>query len=120
MVAIGALWGCTNAFLRQEEKEEKKQEEKGERSVWAHLWALVRNPRFMVPFLINQSGSVLFVVLLGSSELSLAVPVCNATTFVFTLVTASLRGEKVQGDPVLLFVGVVFVLFGVTLMSTSK
>jgi len=114
LVLIGALWGCTNALLRQEE-----QGQSGEASVGvaAHLMSLFRRPRFFVPFLVNQAGSVLFVVLLGSAELSLAVPICNATSFVFTLAVATLLGEKMHGDPVLLAVGSLCIVAGVTLMT---
>ena len=55
--------------------------------------------QFTLPFLLNQSGSVLYYLLLGSAELSLAVPISNASAFLFTLVVSKVRGESAHGNP---------------------
>lgn len=147
LFTLGALWGCTNALFKQQDGDASDDgsgdkvpsafEKKGAsltQGVQQHnrkkpgicswlerlvgdIFKLLCNWRFLVPFAINQSGSVLFMFLLGSSELSLAVPVCNASTFVFTLLTSLLLGEKIHGDPALLSLGVVLVIAGVTLMT---
>lgn len=81
--------------------------------------AIVR--QFFVPFVLNQSGSVVYYYLLGTmgacaecwlrvrslnrslmlplvplvaSEVSLAVPICNSLAFAFTAVTAYVLGER--------------------------
>lgn len=58
------------------------------------LFYTLLNWRFSVPFLINQCGSLVYVYLLGSTDISMAVPICNSLTFVFTGIAARLLGDK--------------------------
>ena len=124
---VGALWGCTNPLLKEgssssvraAEEERSKQAEQQQEQHW--LWSQLRlllgvltNWRFVIPFAVNQSGSVVYVYLLGSSDISLAVPICNSLTFCFTAITSFMLGEKL-GDPVKTFSGIALVLIGVTL-----
>uniref|UniRef100_A0A8C0ELK1 Transmembrane protein 234 n=1 Tax=Bubo bubo TaxID=30461 RepID=A0A8C0ELK1_BUBBB len=51
----------------------------------------------MVPFLLNQGGSLLFYLTLASADLSLAVPLCNSLALIVTLVTGSILGEDFGG-----------------------
>ncbi|NXA03689.1 TM234 protein, partial [Sapayoa aenigma] len=51
----------------------------------------------MVPFLLNQGGSLLFYLTLASTDLSLAVPLCNSLALIVTLVTGRILGEDVGG-----------------------
>ncbi|POI34598.1 hypothetical protein CIB84_001648 [Bambusicola thoracicus] len=51
----------------------------------------------MVPFLLNQCGSLLFYLTLASAELSLAVPLCNSLALIVTLVTGRILGEDIGG-----------------------
>ncbi|OXB66359.1 hypothetical protein ASZ78_011893 [Callipepla squamata] len=64
----------------------------------------------MVPFLLNQCGSLLFYLTLASavihfklhyncsiSELSLAVPLCNSLALIVTLMTGRILGEDIGG-----------------------
>ena len=52
--------------------------------------------RFSVPFLINQCGSIANNILLGAAPISLVSPITNALTFLFTALTASFLGEKIN------------------------
>ncbi|KFP86374.1 Transmembrane protein 234, partial [Apaloderma vittatum] len=51
----------------------------------------------MVPFLLNQSGSLLFYLTLASTDLSVAVPLCNSLALIVTLVTGKILGEDIGG-----------------------
>ncbi|KFO76877.1 Transmembrane protein 234, partial [Cuculus canorus] len=51
----------------------------------------------MVPFLLNQGGSLLFYLTLASTDLSLAVPLCNSLALIVTLVTGRILGEDIGG-----------------------
>ncbi|KFU91823.1 Transmembrane protein 234, partial [Chaetura pelagica] len=51
----------------------------------------------MVPFLLNQGGSLLFYLTLASTDLSLAVPLCNSLALIITVVTGRLLGEDIGG-----------------------
>lgn len=50
--------------------------------------------QYLLPFLLNQCGSVLYFLTLQSTDISLAVPVSNSLTFVFTAMTGSFLGEE--------------------------
>jgi uncharacterized membrane protein len=43
---------------------------------------------------LNQSGSVIYFLTLQSADLSLAVPVANSLTFVFTAISGWILGEQ--------------------------
>lgn len=50
--------------------------------------------KYLLPFLLNQCGSVLYVSNLGNSDLSLIVPVTNGLTFAFTAITGWISKEE--------------------------
>jgi hypothetical protein len=54
----------------------------------------VRVTQFLLPFLLNQLGSVAYVATLGSSAISLAQPICNSLAVLFNCITSRLLGEK--------------------------
>ncbi|NWI56736.1 TM234 protein, partial [Calyptomena viridis] len=67
----------------------------------------------MVPFLLNQGGSLLFYLTLASTDLSLAVPLCNSLALVVTLVTGRILGEDVGGKWAV--AGMLLTILGVSL-----
>lgn len=80
---------------------------------------MLLNWRFWVPYGINQTGSLLYNYLLGSTDISLASPIVNSLTFVFTGVTARLLGEPLPLN--LSFVlGALSIVAGVALCVSAK
>ncbi|KGL91424.1 Transmembrane protein 234 [Charadrius vociferus] len=67
----------------------------------------------MVPFLLNQGGSLLFYITLASTDLSLAVPLCNSLALIVTLVTGRILGEDIGGKGAV--AGMLLPVLGVTL-----
>ncbi|KFP61384.1 Transmembrane protein 234 [Cariama cristata] len=67
----------------------------------------------MVPFLLNQGGSLLFYLTLSSADLSLAVPLCNSLALIVTLVTGRILGEDIGGKRAA--AGMLLTVLGVTL-----
>lgn len=55
---------------------------------------LVTRWQYIVPFLLNQSGSLLYFFTLQKTALSVAVPIANSLSFVFTALVAQLLGER--------------------------
>ena len=114
---VGALWGCTNPFLKNAQGNTQagpKQDTK-ESPILGPLWRLITNPRMLVPYVANQSGSLVYYYLLSNEPVSRASPICNALTFLFTAVTGyAFFGEEVR-NPVMLCVGIAFVLVGVVI-----
>merc|ERR1712093_762762 len=59
----------------------------------AETFFLFTRWQYLVPFLLNMCGSVVFFWSLGSAEISLVVPITNSLTFLFTTATSQLLGE---------------------------
>jgi hypothetical protein len=75
---IGLIWGSTNPFIRRGSlavEAAQQQQDGSSSSSSAKAWFI---PALCLPWLCNQLGSVLFVVLLGQADISMAVPVANA------------------------------------------
>jgi hypothetical protein len=75
---VGVIWGSTNPFIRRGslavEQAQQQQQLQGHSKQWASWFS----PYIVIPWVINQLGSLLFVVVLGQSDISMAVPVANA------------------------------------------
>ncbi|XP_031988195.1 transmembrane protein 234 [Corvus moneduloides] len=79
----------------------------------AELRFLCFNYKYLVPFLLNQGGSLLFYLTLASTDLSLAVPLCNSLALVVTLVTGKILGEDIGGKRAV--AGMLLTVLGVSL-----
>ena len=118
-VIVAAMWGGSNPLL--------KRGVAGLENVTPYSWAgplgtwaaetvyLFTTPSYVVPFAINQTGSLLFLATLGSSRLSSAVPIVNALTFAFTALMGMALGERVSSNIGLTFAGMVLVSAGIFL-----
>lgn len=112
---VGVLWGCSNPFIKraQTDTRETSPTDSKNSSVFSTIWRLLTTPKLLVPFLINQSGSFVYYYLLSSEPVSRASPICNSLTFLFTALTGYIWfGEEVR-NPLLLSIGIAFVLVGV-------
>ncbi|ELW48628.1 Transmembrane protein 234 [Tupaia chinensis] len=98
LVLVAALWGGTQPLLKRASAGLRQVREQ----TWARQWlqevkTLVLNTQYLVPFLLNQCGSLLFYLTLASTDLTLAVPICNSLAIVFTLIVGKALGEDVGG-----------------------
>ncbi|XP_017318842.1 transmembrane protein 234 [Ictalurus punctatus] len=119
LLLVAALWGATNPFLRKG-TEGIEHVRKGDKisQFLAEIKFLFLNIKYLVPFLLNQSGSVVFYLTLAATDLSLAVPTVNSLSLVFTMVTGKLLGEEFGGKSAVL--GMVLTTAGVTLCVLSS
>nr|XP_033810468.1 transmembrane protein 234 isoform X3 [Geotrypetes seraphini] len=119
MVAVSVLWGATNPFLKRgaEGLETVKRGSRA-RQLLAEMSFLFLNYQYMLPFLLNQCGSLIFYITLASTDLSLAVPICNSVALLVTLATGKALGEDTGGRRAVL--GMMLTAFGVTLCITSS
>lgn len=127
MVAVGLVWGATNALIRRgalawDNRKSSTTESPPppplqiRRKIMIALrdWInLLLFWQYSVPFLINLSASATFFSLLSNAPISLAVPVTNATTFAATAAFGILLGEETQIGLALL--GTSFIVFGIWL-----
>lgn len=132
MIAVGALWGCTNPLLRRGAVQNKTISNGSDpgnsppAAVTGDGWLSAletlkkfRRVQVWIPYALNQLGSVLFYFTLGKSEVSLAVPICNGLSLVFSIIASFLIGESIE-DPVRTIVGSFLVVIGVALCVVSS
>ncbi|KAK3554642.1 hypothetical protein QTP70_030009 [Hemibagrus guttatus] len=135
LLLVAALWGATNPFLKKG-TEGIEHVRKGDKisQFLAEAKFLFLNIKYLVPFLLNQSGSVVFYLTLATTgdveealliltlsdvaDLSLAVPMVNSLSLVFTMFTGKLLGEECGGKSAVL--GMVLITAGVTLCVSSS
>mmetsp|Transcript_28839 Transcript_28839/g.44834 ORF Transcript_28839/g.44834 Transcript_28839/m.44834 type:complete len:153 (+) Transcript_28839:167-625(+) len=143
LLLVGAVWGCTNPFLRRGMADDDDNTTKAtENSSKAHsenkangsnhvttekhpkkhhmLQSLLSFRRISVwlPYALNQSGSLLYYRLLATSDLSLAVPICNALALAFGSITAWFLGESVD-SPMRAMCGCALISVGVIICMMS-
>ena len=119
LVIVGFFWGVTNPFLRRGVVISNEANNPSHSAKW--LGSLVSFTKIAVwcPYLVNQLGSLLFYHLLATSDLSLAVPICNALALVFGSVTAYFLDEKVD-DPIRSIFGCLLITMGVIICMLSN
>ncbi|NWV26400.1 TM234 protein, partial [Origma solitaria] len=67
----------------------------------------------LLPLVLNQGGSLLFYLTLASTDLSLAVPLCNSLALLVTLLTGRILGEDIGGKRAV--AGMLLTILGVSL-----
>lgn len=118
LVLVGILWGATNPFIRRGTT--GVDEIEADSSLWKtflEIKFLITRWQYIVPFLINQCGSVLYVYALQHTHLSVAVPVANSCTFLFTALTAMLLGEQKHSRKT--YIGIGLVSVGIAICMTD-
>ncbi|KAM0917939.1 hypothetical protein ACQ4PT_009335 [Festuca glaucescens] len=113
MVAVGLVWGATNALMRRgtlvwDRRSRSLPAGSGAIRRWADL---LLTWQYSAPFLANLSASATFFRLLSDAPISVAVPVTNATTFAATAIAAALLGEDTRAAPAAL--GTALIVLGV-------
>ncbi|GFR88334.1 transmembrane protein 234-like [Elysia marginata] len=119
LVVVAALWGMTNPLLKKNSKGIEDINRDGKFSqMMAEFFFLVSNWKYIVSFVMNQTGSVVYYLTLASADLTLAVPITNSMTFMFTALSSHLLGEKHLNFNTLL--GIALVAVGVLLCVLGK
>lgn len=78
---------------------------------------LITNLNFLVPFFLNQIGTLFFYITLANSNLSLVVPATNSLIILFTTLTDIYLGEVKFSLRTLL--GLIFVTIGICICVSS-
>eukprot|EP00123_Amoebidium_parasiticum_P005274 comp16506_c0_seq1/m.14519 comp16506_c0_seq1/g.14519 ORF comp16506_c0_seq1/g.14519 comp16506_c0_seq1/m.14519 type:complete len:137 (-) comp16506_c0_seq1:334-744(-) len=116
---VAVCWGSTNPLLKRGSQGLENIKRDGKiRQAAAELWFLVTRWQYIIPFIINQSGSLLYYMTLGQADISLAVPITNSLTFIFAGISGYLLGEKVGNTDT--YFGVACIVAGVSLCVYSK
>jgi len=101
IVVVGVIWGSTNILL-----EKGSQESLGFKFFPEFLNTFL-HPKFIIPFGLNQLGSLLYYLQLCQVQLKLAVPLANSISF---MVTALLSKNSTKT-----YIGGAFVMLGASL-----
>ncbi|XP_055324136.1 transmembrane protein 234 homolog [Sitodiplosis mosellana] len=120
-VAVGFLWGVTNPLIKRGSSGIHSTTENTNNRLYQALLELkflVLRWQYILPFLLNQSGSLLYVYALQGSEISLAVPIAQSCTFLFTTLTA--LGLREQMPNKLSFFGIALISIGINICIFSK
>ncbi|KAI9319003.1 UPF0546 membrane protein [Dichotomocladium elegans] len=110
LTLVAICWGATNPLIKAGaaglDHISQKYPQPG-----LHKW-------YVLPLVLNLSGSVVYYYTLGQSEMSLAVPITNSLTFLFSLFTGLLLGEELGGRDT--WLGMALILSGVLICIASK
>ncbi|XP_029332527.1 transmembrane protein 234 isoform X4 [Mus caroli] len=118
LVLVAALWGGTQPLLKRASSGlEQVRERTWARQLLQEMKTLFGNTEYLMPFLLNQNGSLLYYLTLASTDLTLAVPICNSLAIVFTLIVGKVLGEDIGGKAV---AGMVLTITGITVCITSS
>jgi uncharacterized membrane protein len=119
LLVVGALWGCTNPMIRKGALEVTENVEKKNDQPFLSAVKKFKNYRVWLPYVLNQAGSVVYYILLASSDLTLAVPICNGLALVFSCLTSVVLGEQVD-KPFRAFLGAALVMIGTALCMITQ
>ncbi|XP_036866342.2 transmembrane protein 234 isoform X4 [Manis javanica] len=119
LVLVAALWGGTQPLLkRASSRLQQVHERTWARQLLQEMKTLFLNTEYLMPFFLNQCGSLLYYLTLTSTDLTLAVPISNSLAIVFTLIVGKVLGEDIGGKRAL--AGMVLTVAGITLCVTSS
>ncbi|CAG8651120.1 2413_t:CDS:2 [Ambispora leptoticha] len=118
---VALCWGFTNPFIKNGSAGlENIRRDTWVKQIVSEVWYLITKWQYIVPLLLNLSGSVVYYYTLGQAgqHLSLAVPITNSLTFIFTTLAAGLLGEEIGTKET--WIGMSMVVVGVGLCVSSK
>jgi drug/metabolite transporter (DMT)-like permease len=115
---VAFFWGITNPLLKKGSQDMILIQEPSRIRQFMTEWNyMLTRPKYLFPFLLNQCGSALYYFTLSGSEITLASPISNSLTMLFTLLSGIMLGERPNGKTV---VGVILVMIGIILCVSSK
>lgn len=118
-VVVGFLWGATNPLIKRGSIGIDAIEANNKiHRIFLEFKFMVTRWQYILPFLLNQCGSVLYVFALQKSELSVAVPIANSCSFLFTALMAIGLGEKVPSRNG--FIGMALIALGISICIVAK
>uniref|UniRef100_A0A2K5E3J5 Transmembrane protein 234 n=1 Tax=Aotus nancymaae TaxID=37293 RepID=A0A2K5E3J5_AOTNA len=119
LVLVAALWGGTQPLLKRASAGlQRIHEPTWVRQLLQEMKTLFLNTEYLMPFLLNQCGSLLYYLTLASTDLTLAVPICNSLAIIFTLIVGKALGEDIGGKRAV--AGMVLTMTGISLCITSS
>ncbi|XP_037297603.1 transmembrane protein 234 homolog [Manduca sexta] len=120
LLLTGVFWGCTNPFIRQGTKGLRDVRAKSRLGqAWAEVSFLLGNWRYVLPWLINQAGSLVYLAAVQRAPLSIAVPTANSAAFALTAITGAAVGTEQPLDAGSIL-GITLIVAGTALCCWDK
>jgi drug/metabolite transporter (DMT)-like permease len=121
---VGVLWGCTNPYMKHaqavsNQNRDSKENKLESKSIVGNIRRMIKDYKLIIPFACNQCGSVVFYFLLSSQPISIASPVCNSLSFLFTAITSYFVFHEVVKHPVYLLAGTLLILLGTVICMSE-
>jgi multidrug transporter EmrE-like cation transporter len=112
-ILVGILWGCTNPFIKNAQlKNTGLPVSTEQKSAFYNLKKFVTDPLIFLPFIFNQSGSFFYYIIISSQPISIASPICNSLSFIFTAITGYWYFREELHSLSMLVIGILFILTG--------
>ncbi|KAI8433050.1 hypothetical protein MSG28_013910 [Choristoneura fumiferana] len=120
LVVAGLLWGCSNPFVRRGARGLRAVRAASRlRQARAELTFLLANWRYVVPWVVNQLGSLAYLCAVQRAPLSLAVPAANGLAFAATAATGAAAGLDAPLDTGSIL-GIALIVAGTALCCWDK
>lgn len=112
LVLVGFFWGATNPLIKRGTTGIHNIQSNGlVHKFLLEMQYLVTEWRYVLPFLLNQCGSALYMYTLQGAELSLAVPIANSSAFIFTALASMVLREQMPNKDS--FIGMLLISSGI-------
>ena len=115
-LVVGMLWGCTNPFIKHAQSKHAStlisNNKIESETYFSGVKTFITNPSMFIPFVLNQSGSIFYYFIISTQPISIASPICNSMSFIFTAITGYWYFKEELQYLSLLLIGITFVLAG--------
>lgn len=141
LIVTALCWGITNVYIKQGTTGINKKSKAGDNKFmqillefryllqnWRVSWSLIGESKvsqlkfmsfqYLLPFIINQIGSAIYIYALNQNSLSVAVILTNSLTLLVTSITSIIVEKKVISYRT--YLGAILVTFGSTLCVISE
>ncbi|CRK91910.1 CLUMA_CG005530, isoform A [Clunio marinus] len=119
LIITAILWGVTNVLIKNGSKGINKVKSDSKiNQILLEIKFLFLNWKYLLPFVINQIGSLLYVYALQKNNLSIAVIVTNSLTLLITSITSLIVEKKVISYRI--FIGAMLITFGSSICVISS
>ncbi|KAH9422298.1 hypothetical protein DERP_002595 [Dermatophagoides pteronyssinus] len=87
-ISSGILWGLSTPFMKQsfDWNDSISSSENILSSLWPIIKLLISNWKFIIFFLLNQLGSILYTCSLSYTPINLAVPLSNSINLILVFI----------------------------------
>jgi hypothetical protein len=129
-LTVGILWGCTNPYIKRAQtntasldSEKEQSNKKYISKILSSLTSLRRlltDPLSMIPYILNQTGSLAFYFILANEPVTRAAPISNALAFIFTAITSYFVLGEHMASPIMMSIGIILVILGTYICLTSS